>query len=659
MCRACEGAFQEASLLLAEQLLLAEDTGYQGATRPLNAAERRAKIRFGDLDRMEQSGVRAARAALEGLRRTAVDAIMAAVGSGEWVDARRLVSAVESLARREPTRVAGEAARVAGILRGLLAETYASARTMAAREARAQGVPESRAARGGMPTGQAPGGRHWETAAAGVALTPWQKLQASLQADFTGAALAARGGVDRATLMDTLMDVSLDGPVDEARQAMHQAIGAGRVDAANAIGPSAIWASELLDGATCPACAVIDGQEYDTVEDAREDYPLGGYRLCDGGPRCRGTLVFEYGPGDHPPEDPPPSVLDDLPGPDAPDAPQAPGGPDADAARRAASPGGSEQEGEAVLPLPDREPGEGQRLTDWGQVELDPELADMDPEAVALGTNPRQAEGIDYKHNCTSCVTAWEARRRGLNVTAAPVANGKGRAYSEWSQFFSHRGDSRTVGFADLREGTRGQLEKAASADPDGARYIVQVRWKGAGGGHVFTAEKRDGALFYVEPQASGYSDASRHWDNVRGGKANMLRVDDKDLTDRALQTVVVEPPDYLAELGRVKSTPVADRVATQQQTGATRLAETQQLRAYVAPELARLRAEAAAARPKGTRKPGVAEDRRAVADITRALERRMRAERRYREGLIPESEYRALVTMSTRDIDRYRQSLR
>lgn len=55
-----------------------------------------------------------------------------------------------------------------------------------------------------------------------------------------------------------------------------------------------VIASELLDGATCDACAAVDGREYSTVAAGVKDYPTGGHKDCAGGPRCRGTLVAIY-----------------------------------------------------------------------------------------------------------------------------------------------------------------------------------------------------------------------------------------------------------------------------------------------------------------------------------------------------------------------------
>jgi hypothetical protein len=62
-----------------------------------------------------------------------------------------------------------------------------------------------------------------------------------------------------------------------------------------ATGPvSEVYASELLDTATCVNCADRDETQYPTLAAGELDYPTGGYKNCLGGPRCRGTLVVVY-----------------------------------------------------------------------------------------------------------------------------------------------------------------------------------------------------------------------------------------------------------------------------------------------------------------------------------------------------------------------------
>lgn len=54
---------------------------------------------------------------------------------------------------------------------------------------------------------------------------------------------------------------------------------------------SAYVASEILDRNVCGPCRSVDGRSFDTLADASEQYPSGGYRDCQGGVRCRGTIV--------------------------------------------------------------------------------------------------------------------------------------------------------------------------------------------------------------------------------------------------------------------------------------------------------------------------------------------------------------------------------
>jgi hypothetical protein len=86
-----------------------------------------------------------------------------------------------------------------------------------------------------------------------------------------------------------------------ARTAAASADGLGRQ--AGVVGlaaPAAVYASELLDRNTCGPCSLVDGKQYADLAAARLDYPGGIYRACEGGLRCRGTLVFVW-PTETPP----------------------------------------------------------------------------------------------------------------------------------------------------------------------------------------------------------------------------------------------------------------------------------------------------------------------------------------------------------------------
>lgn len=142
-------------------------------------------------------------------------------------------------------------------------------------------------------------------------------LSAMLPADARAGVLAE---VDRA---------SDAGILDAGRRGANRAAGHVRIGvAARATTPPAQqYASELLDAATCGPCSLVDGREYPTLDRAHADYPEGFYRSCEGGDRCRGTLVYvwegETPPTDGVPANPPPPDDDPRPvtGPPAPAPP--------------------------------------------------------------------------------------------------------------------------------------------------------------------------------------------------------------------------------------------------------------------------------------------------------------------------------------------------
>jgi hypothetical protein len=88
-------------------------------------------------------------------------------------------------------------------------------------------------------------------------------------------------------LSDTYLTDSLGGALTAAQNHARLAVMAN--------GPvQELYASELLDGATCVNCQAKDGTRYTSVTSAERDYPTGGFKDCLGGTRCRGTLVAIY-----------------------------------------------------------------------------------------------------------------------------------------------------------------------------------------------------------------------------------------------------------------------------------------------------------------------------------------------------------------------------
>lgn len=84
---------------------------------------------------------------------------------------------------------------------------------------------------------------------------------------------------------------------DQLHGAVQMALNTGRfmvMDQVPEEQPVAWEASELLDAATCAPCAADDGLQFATLAEAMKHYPSGGNHRCEGGPRCRGTVVAVY-----------------------------------------------------------------------------------------------------------------------------------------------------------------------------------------------------------------------------------------------------------------------------------------------------------------------------------------------------------------------------
>lgn len=108
--------------------------------------------------------------------------------------------------------------------------------------------------------------------------------------------LASLPADDRAAIVREHLD-GLAGATDayEFAGLASQAQNEGRFAAlAGAPDSTRFYASELNDTATCELCAAEDDTEFDSLADARRDYPAGGFVGCQGGKRCRGTIVATY-----------------------------------------------------------------------------------------------------------------------------------------------------------------------------------------------------------------------------------------------------------------------------------------------------------------------------------------------------------------------------
>lgn len=165
----------------------------------------------------------------------------------------------------------------------------------------------------------------------------------------------------------------------------------------------------------------------------------------------------------------------------------------------------------------------GNKAGPWNQKLPAPES----PSDSLARVNPNFKSGKEWRQNCPNCCFAYDARRRGLNVTAGPLRGGRSRAEMvlPWTGADGQPPALRSTrgrGFTDILEGTKDL--------PDGARGVVAVNWEGTSGGHAFMWERRGGKTVFLDPQ-SGNPDASSLFLRARDGRTQWFRTDDCELT--------------------------------------------------------------------------------------------------------------------------------
>lgn len=326
-------------------------------------------------------------------------------------------------------------------------------------EALAQGVGDE--ALGGAVTVTGAGADQLDQAARRLAQGPHTDLVRALR---EAAVAAPPEGDVFDTVVETVEGLSPAPLEDYARTASASADGLGRqaAVAAAAATPAAIYASELLDRNTCGPCSLVDGRQYDTLAEARADYPTGIYQGCLGGPRCRGTLVFVWG------EEEPPTleVPGDRPLPGA----GTPGGPPRPRGRTPAAP-------PAQLDLPEPLPVEpATRPTDLEDVA--PQLATRRQLDGARAELRAQARGVQAQ------ARAHLEQADALYLDRPPPRR---QAGGEWDWFYElSPGEQKRLRRSWLRP-----VEGVAQSGPD----QVAQRWVERYGGELIGTDDLEAAM--------------------------------------------------------------------------------------------------------------------------------------------------------------------
>jgi len=151
----------------------------------------------------------------------------------------------------------------------------------------------------------------------------------------------------------------------------------------------------------------------------------------------------------------------------------------------------------------------------------------------AKATNPSYSNELspgefgEYNHNCQRCVPAWEARRRGYDVSAKPVSIPDDLG-SNWTGMYKDANPIKCTG-----NGNSDAIEQIGSWG-EGARGEVKVIWEGTGKrkGHVFAVEVIDGKVHFIDPQ-TGDVDCTGYFNLVEPDTVEILRTDNLEFSER------------------------------------------------------------------------------------------------------------------------------
>ncbi|GAB3191775.1 hypothetical protein [Nesterenkonia suensis] len=263
------------------------------AQRALTDRELTAEVRFADIEDDLDAAVDEATALLEDLHNEVKSLILVEL-FGEDREPRTPAEAHEVIHRLttdQPDQVQESEARLGLAIAGILAALYLAGGRRVIEEAGRQGVSVTGLNPATLPV------ETFQEQAATVAQHPWRRITRKIEDDLSDQATLARPQITSDEVERVLDDIKIDGSRDQARQAVNNSGGRGRIDTVEQtpqLEPVEVWAIEIMDGNQCEQCELIDGRNFASLAEARQFYPSGQFTNCLGGARCRGNLAFLF-----------------------------------------------------------------------------------------------------------------------------------------------------------------------------------------------------------------------------------------------------------------------------------------------------------------------------------------------------------------------------
>ena len=163
-------------------------------------------------------------------------------------------------------------------------------------------------------------------------------------------------------------------------------------------------------------------------------------------------------------------------------------------------------------------------------------LASNAPHDIVSQTNPDYMLDDEHRNNCQRCVVAMEARYRGVDCEAKPVADAHDSRtflYSDgnWLSPFGKTGASDMTRVGGLTANDmHSNLVSTVAGFGHGSRAVVYVQWR-RGGAHVFNAVVDMSGNVRLEDGQSGADFPTSWFSRVIPGTVRVLRTDNLEFT--------------------------------------------------------------------------------------------------------------------------------
>ena len=168
--------------------------------------------------------------------------------------------------------------------------------------------------------------------------------------------------------------------------------------------------------------------------------------------------------------------------------------------------------------------------------ELNRKQVAMTLDADMAACNPKYSKGGVYKNNCISCALAYDLRRRGYDVEAAPIDTTSAINGSLPVQLGFYKGEKlETFDVPSDNNVAMKQFSDRILKYGDGSRGLLRIRWKN-GNGHAAIWEVSGDTVVIRDPQNNTIVNLL---DYVRRAKTfYYFRTDNLELTNKVTEFV-------------------------------------------------------------------------------------------------------------------------